>query len=50
MFIATFVMVAAAVFTFLVLPSEIRCIEEECLEEEETVEAGLPEMVPATGD
>jgi EmrB/QacA subfamily drug resistance transporter len=50
MFIATFVMVAAAVFTFLVLPSDIRCIEEECVEEEETVEAGLPEMVPATGD
>jgi EmrB/QacA subfamily drug resistance transporter len=51
MFIATFIMVAAAVFTFLVLPSEIRCIEEECVEEaEEVVEAGVPEMVPATGD
>jgi hypothetical protein len=34
-----------------VLPSEIRCIEEECVEEaEEVVEAGVPEMVPATGD
>ena len=50
MFIATFIMVAAAAFTFLVLPSDIRCIEEECVEEEEMVEAGLPEMVPATGD
>jgi predicted MFS family arabinose efflux permease len=50
MFIATFIMVAAAAFTFLVLPSDIRCIEEECVEEEEIVEAGLPEMVPATGD
>jgi hypothetical protein len=50
MLIAAFVMAAAAAFTFLVLPSEIRCIEPEC--EEETLEqaARTPEMVPATGD
>ncbi len=47
MLIATFIMVAAAVFTFLVLPSEIRCIEEACVEEEEVIEMGVPEMVPA---
>lgn len=33
MLIAAAVMAAAAVFTFLVLPAEVRCIEEECADE-----------------
>jgi hypothetical protein len=48
MFISVIVMLAASVFTFLVLPDEIRCIEPEC--EEEARELGVGEMVPAAGD
>ena len=50
MLIASIIMVAASVFTFLVLPSEIRCMEDDCVEEEEKIDVGVPEMVPAAGD
>lgn len=49
MLIAAVVMGIASIFTLLVLPSDIRCIEVEC-EEEEVFEVGKPEMVPAPGD
>ncbi|WP_119070938.1 MFS transporter [Aggregatilinea lenta] len=48
MFIATFVMVSAALFTLIVLPSEISCIEDDC---EDEVDFGtLPEPVAVAGD
>ncbi len=49
MFIATFVMVGAALFTLRVLPTQIRCIEPEC-EEEEMELVGVREPAPAAGD
>jgi EmrB/QacA subfamily drug resistance transporter len=48
MFIATFVMAGAALFTLRVLPKEIRCIEPECQDEAEFV--GVAEPAPAAGD
>jgi EmrB/QacA subfamily drug resistance transporter len=48
MFIATFLMVGAALFVLSVLPSEIRCIEPECEDEVELV--GVPEPAAAAGD
>jgi EmrB/QacA subfamily drug resistance transporter len=48
MFIATFLMVGAALFVLRVLPTEIRCIEPECEDEVELV--GVPEPAAAAGD
>ncbi len=45
MLIAAFVMAGASLFTFLFLPSEVRCIEEECAEAEQELEE---QQVPAT--
>ena len=54
MFISAMVMAAAAAFVFVVLPSEISCIEEECDEEDAPVAKKKKreevEPVPATGD
>jgi EmrB/QacA subfamily drug resistance transporter len=38
MLIAAFVMAGASLFTFLFLPSEVRCIEPECAEAEQELE------------
>jgi hypothetical protein len=48
MLVASLFMLGAALFTFLVLPAETRCIEPECEEEVILFEAGMP--VPEAGD
>jgi EmrB/QacA subfamily drug resistance transporter len=48
MFIATFVMVGAALFTLRVLPTQIRCLEPDC--EDEVEFAGVGEPAAAAGD
>jgi len=50
MLIASLVMLGAALFTLAVLPSDIRCLEPEC--EDEDVEWGAPvgEPAAAAGD
>ena len=45
MLIASVVMLGAALFTLAVLPSDIRCLEPEC--EDEEVEWGAPVGAPA---
>ncbi len=50
MFIATFIMIGAALFTLRVLPSEIRCIEPECQDEDQEEFVGVREPAPAAGD
>ncbi len=50
MFAAAFVMGAAALFTFLVLPREPHCLEDECGDEVDHITYEPVEAVPAPGD
>ena len=52
MLIAAGIMAVAAAFVFVVLPSEIRCLEEECADEEHGVSLGEfeAEALPVAGD